>query len=156
MPMHPAGVQIPVRAFACVLFVLPPAFRREFGDEMTCDFSDSLADTPGVRGGATLRLWLLAVADLLRSAPRLWLDTGLPMIAGVSGVLALAVATAAARLRPTVPIPDLGDDRDVRLLIVLVAVVLVVIANTLIVSLWFLRPLLTRHRTLTPCSKRGA
>jgi hypothetical protein len=32
----------------------------------------------------------------------------------------------------------------------------VVIANTLIVSLWFLRPLLTRHRTLSTCSKRGA
>jgi hypothetical protein len=156
MPMHAPGVHVPVRVFAWVLFVLPPAFRREFGDEMTCDFTDALAEMQAVRGPAPLRLWVVAVADVLRSAPRLWLETGLPLIAGVAAVLGLAVATAAARLRPAVPIPEVTDDRDLRLLIVLVAVVLVVIANTLIVSLWFLRPLLTRHRTLTPCSKRAA
>jgi len=146
---------VPVRAFACALYVLPPAFRREFGAEMTADFTESLHDID-VRG-ATLALWLRAFGDLCVSAPRLWIDTGLPLIAAAAAAWALVVATAAARLPPAaIPLPDQGDDRDLRLLILLVAVVLVVIANTLIVSLWFLRPILTRHRTLTPCSKRGA
>jgi hypothetical protein len=156
--MAPGGhdVGIPIRAFAGSLYLLPPAFRREFGEEMTCDFADSVADTAdtGPRP-APLFLLVRAVLDLLRSAPRLWLESGLPFIVAAAAILGLIVAATAARLRPTaLPVPDLGNDRDVRTLILLVAVVIVVIANTLIVSLWFLRPLLTRDRKLTACSKR--
>jgi len=151
------AVRLPVRAFALAMYLLPPAFRREFGDEMTCDFTDSVADVDSGPRPAALFLLARAIFDLSRSAPRLWLESGLPFIAAAAAILGLIVAATAARLRPTeLPVPDLGDDRDVRTLILLVGVVIVVIANTLIVSLWFLRPILTRDRKLTPCSKRGA
>jgi len=158
--MAPAAhhVRLPVRAFALALYALPPAFRREFGEEMTCDFTDAIVDAADrQQRSATASLWWRAVVDLLLSAPRLWLESRLPFIAAAAAALGLMVAATAARLTAVaLPVPDLGNDLDVRTLILLVSVVIVVIANTLIVSLWFLRPLLTRDRKLTPCSKRGA
>ena len=155
MNMRVDALRPSTRAFSAALYVLPPAFRREFGDEMTADFTDALGD-PDLRASA-VSLWLRAVADVFRTAPRLWLASGLPLIAGAAAILALIVAATAARLRPaSVPLPDLANDSDLRTLMLLVAVVLVVIANTLIISLWFLQPLLTRHHKLARCSKRGA
>jgi len=143
-----------VRAYETALMLMPPAFRHEFGPEMTCDLADLIAEER-VRGGSAWRRFAWAVADLLRVAPGLWIRSGLPFVALAAAATAFTVVAVIAQIVPRTLAPPIStDDRDVGALMFLIAVVILVIANTLIISLWFLRPILTRDRRLTPCSKR--
>lgn len=60
------------RAYAALLFLFPPAFRRDFGPSMAEDFADLGRDAAAKGGTALARYWLRAAADLLVSIPRQW------------------------------------------------------------------------------------
>ena len=86
-------------------------------------------------------------ADLARTIVRQWLRTGWPFIVAASILYPLASASALASLWRRTPfvLPRGTADADVMVLALLAAIVLVVIAATIILTLWFTRPLLHRH-----------
>ncbi len=73
--------------------------------------------------------------------------THLPLIAIVSFGIALSTAAIAQTITPKGPFfaNVKPSDRDLVTLILLTACVLLVIASTIIFTLWFLRPLLYRR-----------
>ena len=93
-----------------------------------------------------LRVWLRAAADVARSLTLQWMRTHIPLIAVVSMAIALSAAAVAQTLVPKEPFfANLQPhDRDLAALLLLTACVVLVIASTIIFTLWFLRPLLYR------------
>jgi hypothetical protein len=71
--------------YQALLHLYPPAFRAEFGDEMTLDFEDGTQDAWRARGWpGILSLWAVIGVDMARTALLQWLRTGLPMLILVS------------------------------------------------------------------------
>jgi hypothetical protein len=90
--------------------------------------------------------------DLARSVVRQWIQTGVPVIMLVSAVTTLAAAGTAAQIlvgEPMTP-PASADDRDLVMLMLLIATALGVIFGTIAFTVWFTRPLARRP----PCSRR--
>ena len=59
------------RVYRALLRLLPAAFRDRYGDDMAADFVDRWREARGVRG-ATARLWLRAIGDVVAAAPAEW------------------------------------------------------------------------------------
>ena len=58
------------RAYRLLLLLLPPQFRREYGDELRSVLQHRLAEAAGARQRAWI--WAVAVIDVLASAPPEW------------------------------------------------------------------------------------
>jgi hypothetical protein len=80
----------PTRAshiYQALLYLYPPAFRTEFGDEMAIDFHEGTGDAWRARGWpGVLSLWALIGADTARTAVLQWLRTGLPGLVVLSAL----------------------------------------------------------------------
>ena len=87
-------------------------------------------------------------ADLAITIARQWLRTGWPIVVPLAILYPLAVSSALATLWRRVPfhMPRGTPDSDVLMLELLAAVVLLIVAATIILTLWFTRPLLYRRR----------
>lgn len=128
------------------LYLYPPAFRREFGDEMGRDFEEATSDSWTAAGwrGVT-RLWMHTSADFATSVLLLWLRSNLPAIGLVSVIFAILTVTAAAQLsRVSVPVPLSEVDRDLVTITLMAVVVLMIIIAVLVFNLWFSRSLVRR------------
>jgi hypothetical protein len=137
------------RLYHAMLFMCPPAFRREFASEMAQDVDAALDELPlDVNRTARLAFWTQIGADLARTIARQWLRTGLPILLPCSAIGATAALSLAARMPGHHPlmVPVSAADRDLMTLILLTGVVLVVIVSTIFFTFWFSRPLLRRHR----------
>jgi hypothetical protein len=144
---HPS---IDARLYHASLYLYPPEFRREFSREILRVFNEARADVLGEEGRAGLWTFRAAiVADAFATLVRLWLRTGWPLIAlaatlgpaaGVGFVIGLWRLAAFSPLRNSI------SHDDVVLLALLTGTVLIVLAGTIILTLWFTRPLLYRHR----------
>ena len=88
-------------------------------------------------------------ADLAGTIVRQWLRTGWPIIAMLAILYPLTAASAIVsigkRLFRVLPHASAAVD-DILMLELLAAVVLLIVAATIILTLWFTRPLLYRHR----------
>jgi uncharacterized membrane protein YidH (DUF202 family) len=84
---------------------------------------------------------------VLRSLTLQWMRTHLPLISVLSIGIALSTAALAQTIAPKGPffVNVQPHDRDLVVLILITACVLLVIASTIVFTLWFLRPLLYRH-----------
>jgi hypothetical protein len=144
--MRPAA-SLDARLYRAALYLYPPAFRREFSPDMIRDFDEARREAQLAGRG----LWAFRAqmsADLGRSVVLQWLRTGLPAIVAMAVTGPLIVASALASVwRPvSFVLPQGTADADLIALELLVAVVILVIAATIIFTLWFTRPILRRRR----------
>jgi hypothetical protein len=88
------------RLYSRLLLAYPPAFRREYGDQLIETFRDLRRDA----SGTVLTFWLFIVSDVIRSAARqrvgdLWLITKRPevewVVMSLTGAIAIAVMAQA-------------------------------------------------------------
>jgi hypothetical protein len=143
----PASVD--ARCCHAALFLCPPAFRREFSEEILRVFDEARQEAQLSAGGSGL--WLFRarmIADLAITIARQWLRTGWPVMASLAIVYPLTAASALASLWRRLPfrMPRATADSDLLMLELLAAVVLLIVAATIILTLWFTRPLLYRRR----------
>jgi hypothetical protein len=126
------------RLYRAALYLYPPVFRRDFSAEILCDFDQARDEAAGGRGLWAFRAELLA--DLAVSLPRQWLSSGWPAILGGALGGPFIMASGVARLwqwqGPLVVLPAGHADADAIGLILLATVSLVVIASTIVFTLW--------------------
>jgi hypothetical protein len=134
--------------YRAVLRLYPARFQEDFASDMALDFAEASDDAWRERRWAGLiGVWCRASADVLRSLTLQWMRTHLPLISVLSIGIALSTAALAQTIAPKGPffVNVQPHDRDLVVLILITACVLLVIASTIVFTLWFLRPLLYRH-----------
>ena len=120
--------------YRAILRLYPARFQEEFASDMALDFADASNEAwtrrqwPGLLG-----VWCRSAADLVRSLTRQWLRTRLPLVALISAVMALSTAALAQTIVPRGPFlaQVKPNDRELVLLILLTACVVLVIASTM-------------------------
>ena len=144
--------------YRAVLRLYPLRFQEEFASDMALDFADA-SDEAWLRRQWTglLAVWLRCAADVARSLTLQWMRTRLPFVAVISGLVALSTAAIAQTVVPRGPFfaQVTPHDRDLVILILMAACVVLVIASTIIFTQWFLRPLLYR-RSSRRCSRHAS
>jgi len=134
--------------YRAVLRLYPLRFREEFGSDMALDFADA-SDEAWMQRQWTglLTVWLRSAGDVVRSLTRQWMRTRRPLVAVISALVALSTAVLAQTVVPRGPFlaQVKPNDRDLVILILMAACVVLVIASTIIFTQWFLRPLLYRR-----------
>ena len=151
--MRPETAMQPVTAigsavYRALLALYPPAFRREFASDMIQDFEEASHEAwtnTGWRG--LLSFAFFAGADVARSVLMQWLRSGRLLVTGLALVTATSCVAVVGVIDPRVPytMTSSSPERDGLLVLILVTTVVVIIAATVIFSLIFLRPALTRH-----------
>jgi hypothetical protein len=132
------------RLYRAALSLLPPTFRREHGVEMARDFDQARQEAESASA-----LWLLRACiaiDLVRTLAVQWVRTGLPIIAVLSLVVSIAVAEALAAIarRASIQMPAGFEHEDELIVLFMAQISVVLIALTILLSLWVGR--LTRPR----------
>jgi hypothetical protein len=143
------ALPLDTRCYQAALYLYPPAFRREYSGEIVRVFNEVRYETQVANPGGGLWAFRMRMgADLASTIVRQWLRSGWPCIVVMSILYPLTAASALARLWRRAPVlfPRVNSNSDLVLLILLTATVLVVIATTIVVTLWFTRPLLYRRR----------
>jgi hypothetical protein len=142
--------------FYAALCLFPPAFRREFGDEMRWDFDEARSAidrvvpplNPRAHRLARWRLYSTLAADLARTVPLQWARSGLPLIVVLSAIVPFAAVYAIARVMRqmvvVMPVPE--ADADVIGVVLLVSITISLVAMTIVFTLWFVHPLLSKRR----------
>lgn len=131
--------------YRLALLLCPPAFRREFGEEMLRDAADARADALAVGTPRSLWRWRAQMLiDVARTAATQWLRTGVPMIAfvaAIGGAIPLAAMTVLGALAQRLLVRVSGTITDVDTMgLVLVATLLVcLISITVVITLWAAR-----------------
>jgi hypothetical protein len=128
--------------YRMALWLCPPVFRREHGDEMLRDFDEARGEAAAHGTGAVWTLRLLMAIDLVRTFGVQWLRTGVPAIVLVLVPVHLAVAAGLAAIarHATIPMPENVPNADVLGIFFLAVTVLVLIGMTIILTLWASRP----------------
>src|SRR5258706_93026 len=134
--------------YRAAVHLYPPDFRREFASEMTRDFDQATREAwSGTAWPGVLVLWAHLGADFALTLVRQWLwspwlaITLIPAAISIAGMV--TVASLLAQPPPPLSVPQ--PDHDQIALLLLVTVVLLIVAATIILTLWFTRPL--RYRT---------
>ena len=123
---------------------------------MARDFDEALQEAAAEGDRALWMLRCLMALDLVATLAVQWVRTGLPAIALASMVVPLAIAESLATVarHATVRIPDGLEDEETLAVLFLAVISVVVIAMTIVLSLWVGR--LTRLRRRQPqCCRRG-
>ena len=133
--------------YRAILRLYPARFQEDFASDMALDFADA-SDEAWIerRWTGLIGVWTGSAVDVARSLTLQWMRTHLPLIAIVSFGIALSTAAIAQTITPKGPFfaNVKPNDRELVILILLTACVLLIIASTIIFTLWFLRPLLYR------------
>ena len=143
----PSAPSLDGRLYRAALSLCPATFRHDHGEEMARDFDDACEEA----ADRYRDLWVVRACmaiDLARTLAVQWSRTRLPVIAAASIALSLAMAEALAFLARRASLRMLdriqGDETVVVLVIAEVSVLL--IAMTLVVSLWTGRMMRRRRR----------
>ena len=142
---HGAMPSLDGRLYRAALALCPAGFRREHGDEMLRDFDEARGEAAAAGSGALWILRLLMAVDLVRTFGIQWLRSGFPAIglASILVTLALAegLATLALRARfAPFQMPANPADAEILGLLLLAVMSVMLIAMTIVVSLWVNRP----------------
>jgi hypothetical protein len=134
--------------YRAALHLYPPAFRHEFMDEMVHDFEEARAEARAAGSRDLWRFHLRLVVDLSRSLPLQWFRSGLPLIAALSALVPLSATYLIARAlrRFVVVMPAPSADAEAIGLVLLASVTIALIAMTIVLTLWFAHPLVSRRR----------
>lgn len=132
------------RLYRAALSLLPAAFRREHGAEMARDFDQARQEADSAGGFWGLRACI--AIDFVRTLAVQWVRTGLPLIAVASLLLSVALAEALAAIarRASIRIPVRIEHEDEVIVLFMAQISVVLIALTILLSLWVGR--LTRPR----------
>jgi hypothetical protein len=125
------------RLYRAALSFFPAAFRRDHGDEMARDFDQARQEAANSRSAIWWLRGSMAI-DLVRTLSVQWVRTGLPLIAVASIVLSLAIAEglAAAARATSVRMPDGLEHEDTVVVLFMAEITVVLIAMTILISLW--------------------
>lgn len=148
---------VAARFYRSLLFLYPAEFRREFGNEMARDFDEASREAwhaGGWPGLVALDIWI--TADLLTAVVRQWIRAGSPTLVLVSSTVVVASASAMTqaavaravlqgRMRHPVVPPTSSRISDMFSTTTL-AVALLIIAATIIFTLWSAHAPWRRHR----------
>lgn len=137
-------------AYRLALWLCPPGFRREHGDEMSRDFDEARGEAAGHGRGRLWSLRLLMAIDLVRTLAVQWLRTGLPFLALALILIPLHVVAAAmlaglARLA-TIAMPAGVAQAETMGVLLLAITVVMLIAITITLNLWVSRLNARRRR----------
>ena len=138
------------KLYRAAQYLYPQAFRQKFSEEIVRVFDESRLEAETTRDRRALWLFRVRmVADLADTIVRQWLRSGWPVFVGASLLYSLTMVSALASMWRRAPfvLPRAITDADVVALTLLAAIVLVIIAATIILTLWFTRPLLYRRRS---------
>src|SRR5262245_47462093 len=135
------------RLYRAALSLCPATFRRDHGDEMARDFDEARQEAADSYRDAWLLRGCLAI-DLARTLVVQWVRSGVPVIAIASIVLSLAIAEgiAAVARRTSVRIPEGIEQEDTVVVLFMAEITVVLIAATILLSLWVGRQLRPRRR----------
>jgi hypothetical protein len=142
-----ACADVAAAIYKALLRLYPGRFHDEFAPDMALDFADASDDAwERRRWRGLVALWTRTGADLAASLAVQWMRTGIPLVAIVAFTATSVAASMAFTLAPSGPllINIAPDDRELVFLLFTTACVLLIVAATIIFSLWFLRPLLYR------------
>ena len=124
------------RLYRAALSLFPAAFQRDHGAEMARDFEEARHEAD-----SNSAIWLIRschAIDLARTLAVQWIRTGLPAIAIASILLPLAIAEGLAAVvrSMSVRIPDGLDHDEIVVVLFMVEISVVLIAMTILISLW--------------------
>jgi hypothetical protein len=135
--------------YRAALYLCPPEFRREFSDEIVRVFDEARRELASAPAGESLWTFRARMTiDLVATIVWQWMRTGWPYIAVASiasPAIVIAFVTRAFKLAAA-RVPRVDGDNDVLALALLSSTVVLLIAGTIILTLWFTRPLLYRRR----------
>ena len=142
---HGAMRSLDGRLYRAALSLCPAGFRREHGDEMLRDFDEARGEAAADGDRALWILRLLMAVDLVRTFGIQWLRSGFPAIGLASVLLTLALAeglaTLALRARfAPFQMPVNPVDAEILGLLLLAVMSVMLIAMTIVISLWVSRP----------------
>lgn len=145
--MPSPSIPLEARLYRAVLSLCPAGFRRDHGDEMARDFDDARREAAGRSG----EMWLVRACmtiDLVRTLAVQWARTGLPIIGAASIFLSLAIAEALAAVarRASIQMLDRIQEDETVVVLVIAEVSVVLIAMTIMVSIWTARMTRPRRR----------
>ena len=148
MPDHPDRWAA-TRLYRVGVRLCPPAFRRDYGDQMLQDYAEARHDAAA--SGRPADRWRFRAqmgVDLARTISWQWLRSGIPIVALVSVtvplLLAQAIAAVFSRIRfdPQTP----GADADALALFLIATTTVMLIASTITIALWAAKPARRRQR----------
>lgn len=134
---------IAARIYRLLVWLYPPAFRRQFAFEMACDFDEATSDAwREGRWLAVVPLWMRLGHDLTWTVVIQWLRHGLPVVAVVPALATTmaVLAGASAIWRSLQPRALLTGDAGLRLLLFFATMVVLIAAAviTFTVAFWLL------------------
>ena len=135
------------RLYRAALSLCPATFRRDHGDEMARDFDEARQEAADSYRAAWVLRGCIAI-DLARTLAVQWVRTGVPVIAVASIVLSLAIVSGivAVARRVSVRIPDGLEYEDTLVVLFMAQITVVLIATTILLSLWVGRLMRPRRR----------
>ncbi len=135
--------------YKALLQLYPSSFRGAFGDEMVCDFEEA-TDEAWATGGWTcvLAVWTTVARDLIRTIASQWLRSGVPILLATSAAWTISFCVLIAQGVPRdIVIPERNPDQEMRFMLVgLAVVVLVIVATVLITGLFWMSVVRRRSR----------
>ena len=130
------------RLYRAALLLCPAGFRREHGDEMARDFDEARGEAAADGDRALWVLRILMAVDLVRTFGIQWVRTGFPAI-GVASILvtlSLVAGLASVARRATIYVPADAAHAEILGVLFLAVICVLLIAMTIVLTLWVNRP----------------
>jgi hypothetical protein len=141
MTVPPTAATQIYRALLCLY---PPAFRRQFGFEMACDFRDATCEAWQDGALAVLFLWIHSCRDLVRTATAQWCRNGpsivLVLTATSAAICGLAITQIGRRPFQVPSLSPIDQDKAVLLFLATMVILLAVIVILFTVCFWLPAP----------------
>jgi uncharacterized BrkB/YihY/UPF0761 family membrane protein len=136
---------VATHVYRALVYLYPPAFRRQFASEMASDFRDATCEAWHDGGWLSVtRLWIHIGRDLLRTAAVQWFRNGTSMVFVLTAAAAAMCAfTIAQTLRQPIqpaPLSPIDQDKVVLLFLATLVILLTVIVILFTVCFWLRVP----------------
>ena len=131
--------------YRALVYLYPPAFRRQFASEMASDFRDATYEAWHDGGWLmATRVWIHIGRDLLRTAAAQWFRNGTSMVfvlmAAVAAVCAFTITQTLRRPLPPASLSPVDQDKVVLLFLATLVILLTVIVILFTVCFWLRVP----------------
>jgi hypothetical protein len=136
---------VATHVYRALVYLYPPAFRRQFASEMASDFRDATCEAWHDGGWLTVtRLWIHLGRDLLRTAAAQWFRNGASMVfvlsAAAAAMCGFSITQALRRPLQTASLSPVDQDKVVLLFLATLVILLTVIVILFTVCFWLRVP----------------
>jgi hypothetical protein len=140
-----APTMVATQVYRGLVYLYPPAFRRQFSSEMASDFHDATCEAWRDGGWrAAMRLWIHICRDLVRTVAAQWFRNGPSVVFALSAISAAICGVALTQVvqRPyqIATLSPLDRDKVVLLFLATLVILLAVIVIMFTVCFWLLAP----------------